>query len=109
MVSILNCRAVVQKDFPGISSQVPEPVEGRYSSSSLCIPNGAPRNCANFYQNYRVKTYSLKSTAKNQDTNTVWDAFVDYLETVYFMGAADELDKELVEFEYESYRICYEK
>ena len=63
----------------------------------------------NFLKNYRMKTYTLKSAAKNQETNTVWEAFVEYLETVYFEGAADELDKELVEFEYESYKSCYEK
>jgi hypothetical protein len=62
-----------------------------------------------FFKNYRMKTYTLKSAAKNQETNTVWDAFVDYLETVYFEGAAEELDKELIEFEYNSYKSCYEK
>jgi hypothetical protein len=56
-----------------------------------------------------MKTYTLRSAAKNQETNTVWDAFVEYLETVYFESAAEELDKELVEFEYESYKSCYEK
>ena len=56
-----------------------------------------------------MKTYTLKSVAKNQETNTVWEAFVEYLETVYFVGAVDELDKELLEFEYESYKNCYEK
>ncbi len=56
-----------------------------------------------------MKTYTLKSAAKNQETNTVWDAFVEYLETVYFEGAAEELDKELIEFEYTSYKSCYER
>ena len=48
-----------------------------------------------------------KSAAKNQDTNIVWDAFVDYLETVYFEGAVENLDQELVNFEYEAYKSCY--
>lgn len=56
-----------------------------------------------------MKTYTLKSAAKNQEANTVWEAFVEYLEMIYFEGAADELDKELVEFEYTSYKSCYEK
>ena len=56
-----------------------------------------------------MKIYTLKSAAKNQETNTVWNAFVEYLEIVYFEGAADELDKELVEFKYNSYKSCYEK
>jgi hypothetical protein len=54
-----------------------------------------------------MKTYSLKSAAKNQDTYIVWDAFVDYLETVYFEGAVENLDQELVNFEYEAYKSCY--
>ena len=54
-----------------------------------------------------MKTYSLKSTSKNQDTNTVWDAFVEYMETVYFVGATEDLDQELVNFEYEAYKNCY--
>ena len=56
-----------------------------------------------------MKSYTLKSAAKNQETNTVWDAFVEYLETVYFEGTAEELDKELIEFEYTSYKSCYER
>ena len=54
-----------------------------------------------------MKTYSTKSAAKNQESITVWDAFVNYLETVYFEGAAEELDRELVNFEYEAYKSCY--
>ena len=49
-----------------------------------------------------LKTYTLKSAAKNQETNTVWDAFVEYLETVYSEGAVENLDQELVNFEYEA-------
>jgi len=56
-----------------------------------------------------MKTYTLKSAAKNQETNTVWDAFVEYLETVYFEGAFDELANEMVKFEYKSYKSCYKK
>jgi hypothetical protein len=54
-----------------------------------------------------MKTYTLKSATKNQETNVVWDAFVDYLETVYFEGAAEDLDQELVNFEYEAYKSSY--
>jgi len=56
-----------------------------------------------------MKPYQLKLAEKNQEIHTVWEAFVEYLETVYFEGAADELDKELLEFEYESYEICDEE
>ncbi|MBK5215112.1 MAG: hypothetical protein JJE55_15815 [Flavobacteriaceae bacterium] len=56
-----------------------------------------------------MKTYSLKSAAAEDDTNTVWEAFVSYLDSVYFEGAAEDLDPELVNFEYESYLSCYRK
>ena len=46
-----------------------------------------------------MKTYTSKSAAKNQDTNIVWDAFVNYLEPIYFEGATEDLDQELVNFE----------
>ena len=54
-----------------------------------------------------MKTYSLKSAAGTQENNNVWDAFVNYLETVYFEGAAETLEPELVNFEYEAYKSCY--
>jgi hypothetical protein len=54
-----------------------------------------------------MKTYTSKSSAAEQEANTVWEAFVSYLETVYFEGAAEELDRELVNFEFEAYKSCY--
>jgi hypothetical protein len=55
-----------------------------------------------------MKTYSLKSAAQDQEnTSTVWEAFVSYLESVYFEGAAETLEPELVNFEYQTYKSCY--
>lgn len=54
-----------------------------------------------------MKTYTLKTAAQINETNTVWEAFVEYLNSVYFEGAADELDRELIDFEYQSYLECY--
>jgi hypothetical protein len=56
-----------------------------------------------------MKTYTLKSAAQINETNTVWEAFVEYLDSVYFEGASEELDQELVNFEYQSYLDCYSK
>lgn len=56
-----------------------------------------------------MKTYTLKSAKKDQETSTVWEAFVNYLETVYFEGAAEQLNQDLVNFEYEAYKNCYGK
>jgi hypothetical protein len=102
-----TARGRLHKDFPGISSF--HFIAFRYSSSSLCISAHPHKNGHTIFKNYRMKTYTLRSAAKNQETNTVWDAFVEYLETVHFESAAEELDKELVGFEYESYKSCYEK
>lgn len=55
-----------------------------------------------------MKTYKRKSVTINQETNNnLWEAFVNYLDSVYFEGAAELLDKELVSFEYETYKSCY--
>lgn len=54
-----------------------------------------------------MKTYTLESTAQINEFNTVWEAFVEYLDSVYFEGASEDLDQELVNFEYQSYLDCY--
>ncbi|KKU32233.1 MAG: hypothetical protein UX45_C0021G0005 [Candidatus Uhrbacteria bacterium GW2011_GWF2_46_218] len=55
-----------------------------------------------------MKTYRLKSAAEVQENSTnLWEAFVTYLDSVYFEGAAELLDKELVSFEYNAYISCY--
>lgn len=55
-----------------------------------------------------MKTYKLKSAAVEQENSTnLWEAFVTYLDSVYFEGAAELLDKELVCFEYNAYISCY--
>ncbi|MDP2337141.1 MAG: hypothetical protein Q8N05_11980 [Bacteroidota bacterium] len=56
-----------------------------------------------------MKTYTLKSAVTDQETNTAWEAFVCYLDSVYFEGAAENLSPELVNFEYEAYLSCYGK
>jgi len=48
-----------------------------------------------------MKSYNYdNSREKNQKTNP-WDAFVSYLETTYFPGASELLDRKLIVFEYE--------
>ena len=56
-----------------------------------------------------MKTYTSKSAITDHETNTVWEAFVSYLDSVYFEGAAEDLAPELVNFEYEAYLSCYGK
>ncbi len=54
-----------------------------------------------------MKTYTSKSAQKDQDNSSVYEAFVEYLNSVYFEGAAETLDRELVRFEYETYLSYY--
>ena len=51
-----------------------------------------------------MKTIRLKSASDNQPTRqNLWDDFVQHLESIYFEGAAELLDKELVSFEYNQF------
>lgn len=51
-----------------------------------------------------MKTYDLQSPAINQKPSEVWDEFVNYLESIYFEGAAELLDTKLIAFEYNDYK-----
>ena len=48
-----------------------------------------------------MKTEKLQS--EQNSYSSVWDSFVAHLESVYFEGAADLLDTELISFEYNEY------
>jgi len=51
-----------------------------------------------------MKTYKLKSAAVDQENRqNLWEAFVTYLDSVYFEGAAELLDQELISFEYNQF------
>ena len=52
-----------------------------------------------------MKTYSVKKRTRNvNETAPIWDAFTNYLENVYFPGALELLEKELIAFEYEAFK-----
>lgn len=51
-----------------------------------------------------MKTYKKTKAAAEQTTsNNHWDEFTQYLDSIYFEGAAEVLDQELVSFEYHEY------
>ena len=55
-----------------------------------------------------MKSYTLKTNSqKLTEKNSLWDAFITHLESVYFSGASELLDKQLVAFEYEIFRDIY--
>lgn len=47
-------------------------------------------------------------TEKTDKINTsLWDAFINYIETIYYPGAIESLDTGLVSNEYESFKLFY--
>lgn len=55
-----------------------------------------------------MKSYSYKNSKKEQTEKTIlWDAFENYLETIYFPGASEMLDSQTIAFEYETFKACY--
>jgi len=54
-----------------------------------------------------MKTYTSKSAKDNDDNGSVWESFTEYLNAVYYEGASESLDPELIQFEYSAYLSCY--
>ena len=52
-------------------------------------------------------TYNNKRKREEKQRTNIWDAFVTHLETTYFPGASELLDKQLIAFEYEAFKSCY--
>jgi len=52
-----------------------------------------------------MKPYSYKNSRQELNEKTsLWDAFTNYLDTIYFPGASELLDTKLIAFEYESFK-----
>jgi hypothetical protein len=52
-------------------------------------------------------TYRCKQRREEKQRINIWDAFVTHLETTYFPGASELLDKKLIAFEYEAFKTCH--
>ncbi len=55
-------------------------------------------------------TINFTSTVPQQQQNnqpSLWDAFINYLDTTYFPGASETLETKLIAFEYEQFKNCY--
>ena len=50
-----------------------------------------------------MKTFKLTKAAEQETRSNLWDEFTQYLDSIYFEGAAELLDKELVSFEYHEF------
>lgn len=51
--------------------------------------------------------YRYKQRKEENQKVNIWDAFVSHLDSTYFPGASELLDKKLVAFEYEAFKSCY--
>lgn len=54
-----------------------------------------------------MNTYRQRIEKAEKQRINSWDAFVDYLDSTYFKGATELLDKQLVAFEYDAFKKCY--
>ena len=50
-----------------------------------------------------MKTYRKNSREETLKTN-LWDAFVNHIESIYFTGASELLDRKTLTFEFESFK-----
>jgi hypothetical protein len=52
-----------------------------------------------------MKSYSYKNSRQELNEKTsLWDAFTNYLDTIYFPGASELLETNLIAFEYEAFK-----
>jgi hypothetical protein len=54
-----------------------------------------------------MKEFSLVSVSEIENRKLLWDVFINYIETLYFSGAIEKLDKNLIVFEFENYKAYY--
>lgn len=52
-----------------------------------------------------MKSYRYNRIEKQ--TDNLWDAFVDHIDSVYFSGASELLDKQTLAFEYSQFKNDY--
>ena len=51
-----------------------------------------------------MKSKSYTNSNEFNEKTSLWDAFTNYLDTIYFPGASELLDAKLIAFEYESFK-----
>ena len=56
-----------------------------------------------------MKKYELsKQRRMVNEKVSLWDAFINHMDNVYFPGATESLDEKLIAFEYESFKNCFQ-
>jgi hypothetical protein len=54
-----------------------------------------------------MKIYIKRKEKEEETKMNLWDAFTNHLDSIYFPGATDSLDKQTLAFEYENFKACY--
>ena len=52
-----------------------------------------------------MRVYTKKQKSESQKETNSYDAFINYLDQVYYPGASEVLESELISFEYENYML----
>ncbi|NQU52176.1 MAG: hypothetical protein HQ522_06510 [Bacteroidetes bacterium] len=54
-----------------------------------------------------MRVYTKKQQEEISTETNIYDAFVQHLDSIYFPGASEVLNTELIVFEYDSYKESY--
>lgn len=54
----------------------------------------------------KSKSYNSSKTHE-PETQNLWEAFVNHIDSIYFPGASELLDTQTIAFEYEQFKQCY--
>ncbi|MDX8339066.1 hypothetical protein SLH46_07715 [Draconibacterium sp. IB214405] len=56
-----------------------------------------------------MKSYRNNHSKEDWQLTNIWDAFVDHVDSIYFAGASELLDKRTLAFELDSFTTYYRK
>ena len=54
-----------------------------------------------------MDSYRNKNSREDRQLTNTWDAFVNHIESIYFSGAADLLDRQTLAFEFKQFKNNY--
>ena len=54
-----------------------------------------------------MRVYLKRIEKETNEKQSIWDAFENHMDSIYFSGATDSLAEEAVNFEYENFKKSY--
>jgi hypothetical protein len=54
-----------------------------------------------------MESYRYKNNREEKQLTNTWDAFVNHIESIYFSGAADLLNRQILTFEFKQFKNNY--